>query len=394
MIILYFLILFFISILIINTNPRRIKNSILISSIILAMLAFFQIVREDSDLMVAFEHIDNIRKFGWSYFNNDDIINNMYFSGRYALKIYFYLLSFLPFDNFYSAISIFFIYYLSLKGSLIACKYYKIPSLYTKYILILLIWLIDFYDAANGVRNMLSFSIFVYALVYDLCNDKKKYIPYILYIISPLLHSSAWLLIALRLILFIKNKYIITLFLLLLIFWSFGLEYTSIISDSSNTITESMNHHIEAYTDNNNNASGNFDVQNYNNSSSYLLMRFFRILHILIIVYFIFKIYKKYRNLSSLHVYILLLSAFCIGSTFSNIAANVLTRYSFSIIFLTPIFYSSYIFLPMKKKKFIIINNYIIEHLALLLIIITVLFNYYMFRYHYHYMFFGFNLYL
>lgn len=388
MIILYFTILICISVLIFNAQPHRLKNVIIFVAIFLSILAFFQEVSKESDLNTAFYHLDKIRQLGWNYFNTNDIHESMYFSGRDALKVYFYILSIFPYNNFYSSISIFFIYYLPLKSTLTVCSFYRTPIKTTRYLLILLIWMIDFYDASNGVRNMLSFSIFIYALIQDLysATKQKKILSGGLYLISALIHSSAWVLILLRLLLFIKNKRLYIIIGVVLITWSYSLEYlVPILQNINGSISGALEHQLNAYTHNNNmSATGNFDTSGFNNQASYLLMRLFRIIHISLFIYMFYLLWKRANKLSPLPIFVFLLSAFCIGSTSSNIANNVLTRYSFAIIFLTPIFYAYYNAMPIRKKELIGI-----ERFALGLIIVALLFNYYMFRYHYHYMYFN-----
>lgn len=390
MIILYFTVLTCLSIFIFNARLSMLKNVVFIVATFLSILAFFQEVSKGSDLNTAFYHLDKIRQLGWNYFNTKDINESMYFSGRDALKVYFYILSFFPYNNFYSSISIFFIYYLPLKSTLTVCSFYRTHIKTTKYLLILLIWMIDFFDASNGVRNMLSFSIFIYALIQELYSvtKQKRFISWGLYIISALIHSSAWILILLRLLLFLKNKRLYIMAGIVLLIWSYSLEYlTPLLQTISGSISGSLEHQLNAYTYNNNTA-GNFDTTGFNNQSSYLLMRLFRIIHISLFIYMFYLLWDRAKRLSSLPIFVFLLSTFCIGSAFSNIANNVLTRYSFAMIFLTPIFYTYYNAMPIRKKEVIGI-----ERFALGLIIVALLFNYYMFRYHYHYMYFNLQTY-
>lgn len=393
MIILYFVFLLYLSVSIYYTSNTRLTKKVFLVSIAFAILAFFQEVQKDSDLTEAFYHLDILRQKGWDYFSHPFLDQSMYFTGRDILKVYFFILSLLPYNNFYSAISIFLIYFLPLYSICSICQKYRISPQKTKYLLILLIWMIDFFDGSNGVRNMLSFSIFTHALMQDLYikSKQKKLLIWIFYIISALLHSSAWILILLRSILYIKKKRIIIIISIILIVWPIVLQYIPFLYGNDNAIMSSMEHHANAYTHNNSDT-GNFNSENFNNSTSYILMRIFRIAHVLLLTYMILYTWKRSKTLPSFYLFMLLLSGFCIGATSPSIATNVLTRYSFAMIFLTPLSYLTYN-QSIKNKKYIIIGNYKIEFFGLALISITILFNYYMFRYHYHYMFFGFNLY-
>lgn len=397
MIVLYFIILLIASYTIWTLKGSQFREGILFVALIFAVLTFFQVLKEDSDLYVAFYHLNQIRQQGWSYFSDTDLVSNYYFTGRDALKVYFYLLSFLPYNNFYSAISIFIIFYLPMRATLIAGKYYGLSNVSIKYLLILLIWMIDFMDGSNGVRNMLSFSIFSYAFVFEMYRENKKgkhIIAWCLYIVSAFIHSSAWVLVILRLCLFIKNKKIQIALGAILLCWSLGLQYIPFlnIGDSENAVVGSMSHHVEAYTTLENSSSSNFNEETFNNQSSYILMRYFRIAHVLLIGSIIFKAWRTQRKLSETFSYILLLGCFCIGSTVSSLATNILSRFSFEMIFLTPIFYANYSQLPIKHTYINVLGKRF-EKFAFGLFVIALLFNYYMFRYHYHYMFFDFLLY-
>lgn len=389
--ILFFTILVILSIYIYKTPINKANTKVI--ALVFAVMAFFQEVNSDSDLMTAFYHLDKLRQDGWQYFYSGNISESFYFNGRDLLKVYFYILSFLPYNNFYSAISVFLIYYLSLISVLKTCHYYHTSIVKTKYLFILLIWMIDFYDGSNGVRNMLAFSIFVHTLVNDCFYAKtkiRKVWVWCLYIASAMLHSAAWALIIIRLLVSKTNsKRFLIIVGMILVAWPITLQYIlPSLGTINNSIFKAIIHSITAYTTEGQSQTGNFDIENFNNSTSYILMRYFRLIHILLILYMFYLTRSKFIKPTSLPKFIFLLSGFCIGTAFSNVAGNVLSRYSFALIFLTPIFYAYYNTIPIRKKK---LEK--IEICALYLLGITMLFNYYMFRYHYHYMHFGLTIY-
>lgn len=120
-----------------------------------------------------------------------------------------------------------------------------------------------------------------------------------------------------------------------------------------------------------------------------MLMRTFRLFHVLAILFPILFIWIRNRSIDNIMKYIYLLSCFCLGAYLSSFATNIFTRYSFEIIFLTPVFFVAY------TSRIILLNlgQYKLNRLAVVFLIIVLLFNYYLFRYHYHYMHFGFNIY-
>lgn len=390
--ILFFIMLCILSICILYSKSVSLYSTVFWTSFVLSILAFFQDVNPDSDLMVSFEHLDNIRKYGWAYFDNTDIATSFYFRGRDGLKIYFYLISFLQCNNFFSAISVFLFYYMPMLGILECARYYKVAPEYTKWCLIILIWMVDFFDGSNGVRNMLSFGIFAYAVTTELLvNEKKiKIRSFVLYVIAALIHSSAWVLVFLRLMLYLKKESLIFVSGIILLFWSYGLDFLSLSDfiNSENAIAASMEHHMSAYAGDNI-GEGNYSADVFNNSASYMLMRTFRLFHVLAILFPILFIWIRNRSIDNIMKYIYLLSCFCLGAYLSSFATNIFTRYSFEIIFLTPVFFVAY------TSRIILLNlgQYKLNRLAVVFLIIVLLFNYYLFRYHYHYMHFGFNIY-
>ncbi|NPD92800.1 hypothetical protein [Xylanibacter muris] len=392
--ILFFITLCFLVFILYNAQSRDRENRVFFVALFFAGLAFFQSVDINSDLQVAFSHLNQIRKFGWKYFDND-IESSFYFTGRDALKLYFYLLSFFSYNNFYSAISIFFIYYLPMKNVLLLSKRYSLQNLQINYLLILIIITIDFYDCANGVRNALAFAVFAHAIVLDLYYKKHIYIILwciFLYLISAFLHSSAWILIVLRILLLlcIRKKTLLVMGCFV-IFWSFYvLTFSPFLTDSDNSVFQSLNHHVEAYTDSTS-ESLNFDSESFNNRKSYILMRSFRILHVIVVLYFFTKMLKSYKT-TMLQNYVFLLGCFCIGATSVNLATNILSRFSFEMIFLVPLFCLESLVSPIGNK-YRILFNIKMNSLLLSLTIVALLFNYYMFRYHYYYMLFNFCLY-
>lgn len=390
--ILFFIMLCILSICIHYSKSVSLYSTVFWTSFVLSILAFFQDVNPDSDLMLSFEHLDNIRKYGWAYFDNTDIATSFYFRGRDGLKVYFYLISFLQCNNFFSAISVFLFYYMPMLGILECARYYKVAPEYTKWCLIILIWMVDFFDGSNGVRNMLSFGIFAYAVTTELLvNEKKiKIRSFVLYVIAALIHSSAWVLVFLRLMLYLKKESLIFVSGIILLFWSYGLDFLSLSDfiNSENAIAASMGHHMSAYAGDNT-GEGNYSADVFNNSASYMLMRTFRLFHVLAILFPILFIWKRNRSIDNIMKYIYLLSCFCLGAYLSSFATNIFTRYSFEIIFLTPVFFVAY------TSRIILLNlgQYKLNRLAVVFLIIVLLFNYYLFRYHYHYMHFGFNIY-
>ena len=84
---------FMLTILIVSgCRKQDVKKVILFLSIGFGILAFFQLVTEGSDLNTQFAHLNNIKTMGWKYFS---VVENQttYFSGKFTLKLYSFLIS-------------------------------------------------------------------------------------------------------------------------------------------------------------------------------------------------------------------------------------------------------------------------------------------------------------
>lgn len=393
----YLFFLIFASIYIKKSSPEKIDKASLIISVILFILAFFQKVDNLSDLNLAFEYLDKLRNDGPSFFQQLDVRTSLYFLGRYSLQVYFYIISLLPWNNFFSSIAIFVIYFLSFKSVLrfYHANYINIDC--AKMLLILLLLLIDFYDGSNGVRNMLSFSIFIYAIVWDLCFAKTKrelIFCFILYFIAAFLHSSAWILLAIRCILFLK-RFSNPLFIggLLLACSYATTNFAEMLAPYSDVpVVGAVLHGFDAYAFAES-SSYNFDEAAFNTQSKYLMMSKFRLLFIFILLFFIYRNRKKSEQYSPILLYSIFLCFFALGTGLSEMATNVLTRYSYAIIFLAPIITAE---ISMREEWCIgtsFYRNIISYKMFLCLLVIILLFNYYMFGQHYYNLHFDFILY-
>lgn len=380
--------------LIYSSQEEALKRNIKIVSFGFALLAFFQTVDSQSDLMVAFSHLDNIRSSGWGYFGS--IANrSSYFTGKPALQLYFYILSLLPVNNLYSSISMLIAYLCVLKASLYASDFYGASLKQKKMLLIFCILALDFFDASNGVRNVLSFAVFIYCLVNELLLKKNKILCWVGYTAAALFHPAALVLVMLRILLIIKKRWLKIVLGVLTLMWSNGLQgvYQFLSLFGGIPFIGTLVHKLDAYTLINDVESSNFNETAFNNSSSYMMMRNFRLLLAVgILLLVILIIWKRRENITKMMTYCMYIALFMLGATASGLASNIVVRYSFALIMLTPVFYAEYLQIDIPKK-WVSCGPFCYQLANVFLTLCVVLFNYYMFKYHYVSLSFGFTLY-
>lgn len=371
---------------------KRIMGKIRLIAFGYAALAFFQIASEASDLQVAFEHLKNIKTYGMAYFSMPTTIVSDYFTGKIGLQIYFYLLSLLPVHNFYSAISIYIIYYCVLCSIHNVSAYYKVDYQTESKLLALFVLMFDFYDASNGVRNILAFALFIFFLVRELYTDKRNIISWVMYAVSLSIHPAVGVLLLVRLFLFVKRTSVKCIIGIGMVLWSLGLTGIAEVLSSFTSIPlfSSLHSKIISYSLVQG-TNSNFD--SFNTSESYLMMRNFRILFLICLLFLLYMLWRRGKVSTMVSSFCFYLASFSIGATAANIATNVLTRYSYCLIMICPLVYIEYME-HVERKITVVFGKIKCDLPFTLLLACTALFNVYMYLYHYIVLNFGFVFYI
>lgn len=377
----YGLFLLFIIFVIKKIKVKDNGKLILFVSLAFGVLAFFQKPSEQSDLAEAFRYLNGLRQSGFEYFQNEHYTIQNYFSGKIGLQIYFYLCSLLPFNNFYSAIAVFLMYFFILKSIQVSAEYYQLEGKSIKNLFILFLLLFDFYDASNGVRNMFAFSMFVYGLTLDVFRN-RKITGLLLYVIATTIHPSTAALIILRYLQILQNVVLRLAIGGVLLLWSSGITGISRLlapftGISAIAMIQSKLYYYSLLGGTNENFGTGF-----NTSSSYMMMRSFRIVLVITIIVITYVILKNTQKQKTIATFAQYLCFFSLGTLAPIMATNVFTRYSFAIIMITPILYAEYLNLEIKEKK-LQLGGVSIRLSTTMLLIVILLFNYYMFLYHY-----------
>lgn len=182
----------------------KINKNILMSitiAFLAGILSYFWIPTEEHDLYRYYIILDKL-----NYFNKEDVLKLIFERGEIITMGYFWIISQL--GN-YQLLQFFptFIFYIIF--SYIILDYSKLNLLDKKKIVFVFIFsfcLYKYISIVSGIRNALSFMIFVLALYFDYKKNKKSLVYKILYIIPLFIHTSSIILIVLRMFSFIKNN--------------------------------------------------------------------------------------------------------------------------------------------------------------------------------------------
>ncbi len=152
------------------------------------------------DLYWHYKTLDNYRDMGFTYFA---IFDKSISLPIYSL--YFYLISLLPYNEYLPAITSFLVYGLNF---ILIYKIYKRFDLSKRTLWILVVFILcnlNYFGVISGIRFNLAVSLCTVALYYDYI-ERKKIIPILLFLFAVLIHSSIYIIIMVRVMLFFFRK--------------------------------------------------------------------------------------------------------------------------------------------------------------------------------------------
>ncbi len=223
-------------------SKQLLKLYIFLLAVGLAVLAYHMEVLPESDLANHHDWIESFREKKLSILYPFSRLNIGSF-------LYFWLLSFLPDNNYFQAISVFICYILMFSLAYRVCKDNDAPKSVFLVCIATILTAYNFYLMANCIRYWLVFSVFFYLLYNELIRKKSKLLIWAGYVLLVFFHYGALLLIAARIVALVlistKNlrKVKFTDFILLAI-CGVGVVFLLRSSFFSTTITEK----IEGYS--------------------------------------------------------------------------------------------------------------------------------------------------
>lgn len=241
-------------------NNRRKCAEICIIAVFF-VLAFSHKPLASDDLTREFEKLAQLKKFGWQYFNSNysfqegtvaGRITSNGFQGLYVTQVIYYIFSRIPVFNLLPAVVTGVQFYLQFKILNKIRKRFNLSFRQEILVFLSILLVRELRWMMSGIRNQLAFTIGMY-IVYKDFEDKSNTILCIIgYVLCGMIHQSAYIIVALRLLVCIpskKIKYAISVFLL---FWSYLLEgITKLLMNFTNIpMVNSILWKIIMYTDN------------------------------------------------------------------------------------------------------------------------------------------------
>lgn len=173
-------------------------------SLVLAILSYVWKPSEEYDLYQYYTWLNKLQ-----FFKGKDIIDFFIYRGEPLIMGYFYIIAQIGNFQLLQVIPTFLFFFI---GLFILIDYSKKKNV-SKYITMLvgLFWfsLYKYVLVVSSFRYSLAYMVFVLALYFDYIKNKDKRLVLILYIIPCLIHTSSFILIALRIFNNIKNKKIV-----------------------------------------------------------------------------------------------------------------------------------------------------------------------------------------
>ena len=245
----------------IGMNRGKRKAAELYIIMLVFFLAFFHKPLATDDLTREYAKLAGIKSAGWSYFSSMSSfqesttlgrITSNGFEGLYVTQLIYYAFSRLPIFNFLPAVVTSVQFYLGFKIFNKTCKRFDVSYRQEIIIFLSILFVRELRWMISGIRNQLAFTIAIYVLYKDLEEKKNIIICMIAYILCGMIHQSAYVVVALRLLLLIPFDRLKAIIAVLLLLWSNMLSYgVSILAKYINIpIINSILWKITIYTDN------------------------------------------------------------------------------------------------------------------------------------------------
>jgi hypothetical protein len=303
------------------------KNLYRFTVILMMVFAFFVKPTQGMDLYTHYHILDVMRGNGLQY----TVARYPWlFSTLPVYSGFFYIVSFLGFNQALLMITYGLIYGLQFKVLHMAVEDYKLSEHKEKVgaIMILLITNVFF---CTTVRNVLAFAVMSYFLYWDLVREKKRIASFSMYVLLCLFHDSVVILLALRLLLLVVNKKIFKPLLVSVLIWPQLLSFIeSRLRVSSIAFFQTLAQRVRTYTNEGANELWVGGIAN----------RIMITIYVLVFVIVLIRMIKNHRNngvnYNLFELFYVMLSLFCIGGLATIAITN---RYIYMVAYmLTPAF--------------------------------------------------------
>lgn len=202
-----------------KNNVQRIFGCLLLAFLMASFGYCFQNPKTDPDLV---RYLEMVR--GYADLKFLQIFNAGMYKDLYVIDIWFWLVAKTGDYQLVTSISCFLNYLIWLYIFQDFCKQNNISTLSQGMFTIALFGLINFSVVVNSVRGLLAFTLIMLAIYRELYQKKKNILTYFLYVVPLGMHFAAVLILIMRLLLCLKEKFI-KILVALIIGIPFYIEY-------------------------------------------------------------------------------------------------------------------------------------------------------------------------
>ncbi|PGT89046.1 EpsG family protein [Bacillus sp. AFS040349] len=301
--------------------PReKLNYYFLLISFILAIIGFFVVPNNTMDLYKHYQVLEAIRISGIEV-----VSNHNYYDSLPIFRIYFYLISFLQYNGFLPAITVFITYALTFKTIYKLGIRYNVSKLGMLLAMLFFVGTFNYLGLLSGIRNMLAFSVFAYFLYIDLVEKKNSLFCWLIYILLCFFHSSTVVLVLFRLLLYLYNKFTGKIINIVLIAWSFG---SFMIINMLDSLTDIKLFKLLI-----------MQIEGYSTLDYYPIIpaisKYLILITIMITFLYFMNVNKSIKELKGITRFSALIIAFTIGSITNY---HIFVRFVNFLIFLSPIY--------------------------------------------------------
>ena len=187
--------------------PRKhIKWLFLALVLVLSVMAFNMVPYKTDDVANYFRQIDQLRDGGWNALQEKIDNNENNWGSLPVCGYYFYFISLFPDNGMLPAITIFLAYGGMFLVLWRAANKFNVGKWYLFLSSLFILSTYWFYDICSGIRNGLAFTLFCVFIYFDVVEKKFRPACWIGYLLMLGLHSSAILMLTIRMALLLSRK--------------------------------------------------------------------------------------------------------------------------------------------------------------------------------------------
>ncbi|MGM8140299.1 EpsG family protein [Enterococcus italicus] len=191
------------SVFLILVGKKNIKITIIFISIVLTVIAgFYFHPTPETDLQRYYDIIGFVKSRGWSTFELFE-----YTKGLYLFQLSLYILAIYNAETYLPIITVaicYLMFLLFLNSKMTKISKEKVTE--KKKVLVFYLIILPFYQIICGIRFWISSTFFLMLLYTDIVEKKHRKLCFVVYIILTQFHTSAYIFLAFRILLYLGNR--------------------------------------------------------------------------------------------------------------------------------------------------------------------------------------------